>query len=158
MGRPTLPAWAEEIIDRYESRCANQFVLFGNVGDRFVLPNGGIGGLGDFWREVLTPQFDVVLSYDLGNGVRVEKGAEALSRWPSFKEIPAMPKQPRAAAEFLTHLFRYAANLERLGQGGLKIACTVKNAETGQELSVGQKVAIDLPEHEYALLTIEAVK
>jgi hypothetical protein len=35
---------------------------------------------------VLLPRFDVVLSYDLGNGIRVEKGGEIFSSWPALKE------------------------------------------------------------------------
>ena len=41
------------------------------------------------------PRFDVILSYDLGNGLRIEKGAEMFSQWPAFKEQPRTA--PRAA-------------------------------------------------------------
>jgi len=42
---------------------------------------------------------------------------------------------------------------------GLKYqSCRIKNAETSKELSVGQKVAVDLLKHEYALLLVEEVK
>ena len=73
-----LPGWATELVTLYESAAANQFVLYGNVNDRILLPLGAkleLGGLSDFLLRVLMPRFDVVLSYDLGNGVRVEKGA-----------------------------------------------------------------------------------
>jgi len=33
---------------------------------------------------MLLRRFDVVLSYDLGNGIRVEKGGEVFSKWPDF--------------------------------------------------------------------------
>ena len=65
---------------------------------------------------MILPRFDVVLSYDLGNGVRIEKGGEIVTKWPAFKENPELPRAPRAATEWLTRFFRYSANLARLGQ------------------------------------------
>ena len=35
-----LPEWAKELITLYESDSANQFILYGNVNDRLVLPLG----------------------------------------------------------------------------------------------------------------------
>ena len=70
----SLAPWAEEIIALYQSHTASQFILSGNVNDRFLLPLGGgrsvLGGLTEFLSRVLLPRFDVVLSYDLGNGLR----------------------------------------------------------------------------------------
>jgi hypothetical protein len=51
-----------------------------------VTPAPRLGGLSDYLLEVLLPCFDVILSYDLGNGIRVEKGAEVFSKWPYFQE------------------------------------------------------------------------
>ena len=34
-----LPNWASELMARYESGAGNQFILYGNVEDRFVLPD-----------------------------------------------------------------------------------------------------------------------
>jgi hypothetical protein len=129
--RTALPAWAEELIALYESNAASQFILHGNVNDRFLLPLGEqrvLGSLADFFLRVLMPRFDVVLSYDLGNGLRVEKGGEIFSQWPAFKENPEMPKQPRAAVEYLTRYFRYTANLARLGKPRVQVGCLVKAA------------------------------
>ena len=109
-----LPGWAAEVIALYESQSASQFLLTGNVADRFLLPLAGkaaLGSLTDFLGRVLMPRFDVILSYDLGNGLRIEKGAEAFSQWPAFKEQPELPRAPRAAVEMLTRYFRYNANL-----------------------------------------------
>src|SRR5262249_24486173 len=75
------------------------------------LPSPHIGTLMRFLLQVLLPRFDVVLSYDIGNGIRVEKGGEIFSRWPQLKQDANLPKAPRAAIESLTHYFRYAANL-----------------------------------------------
>jgi len=130
--RPTaLPAWAGEMVALYESNAASQFILHGNVNDRFLLPLGGeraLGSLSDFFLRVLLPRFDVVLSYDLGNGMRVEKGGEVFSQWPALKENPSLPKEPRAAVEGLTRYFRYTANLARLGKPRLQVGCLIKAA------------------------------
>ncbi len=129
--KTSLPAWAGEMVALYESHAASQFILHGNVHDRLLLPLGeqrALGSLGDFFLRVLLPRFDVVLSYDLGNGLRVERGGETFSQWPAFKENPELPKSPRAAVEALTRYFRYTANLARLGKPRVQVACFIKAA------------------------------
>src|SRR4051812_19560414 len=109
-GAVPLPGWATELITQYESGATNQFILHGNVYDRMVLPltrQAEIGTLDDFLLRVLLPRFDVVLSYDLGNGIRIEKGGETFTQWPAFKENQQLPKAPRPAVDTLTHYFRY---------------------------------------------------
>ena len=127
----SLPSWAREIIALYESDAASQFILYGNVQDRFVLPlqdRQELASLTEFFLQALMPRFDVVLSYDLGNGITIEKGGEHFSKWPALKEIPDLPRQPRPAVEALTRYFRYAANLARLGRERLQIGCVIKSA------------------------------
>src|SRR5262252_2369678 len=113
---PSMPEWAQEAIQLYESNAASQFILYGNVYDQLLIPSGSknrIGTLIDFLLHVLLPHFDVVLSYDLGNGIRVEKGGEVFSKWPQLQQDASLPKAPRASIEFFTHYFRYVANLAR---------------------------------------------
>ena len=126
----TLPPWAAKLIALYQSHSANQFILHGNVNDRFVLPvePPSIGSLYDFLRRVMMPRFDVILSYDLGNGIRIDKGGDVLGRWPGFKESPELPRVPRQAVEFLTRYFRFAANLVSLGQQSPRIGFYMKAA------------------------------
>jgi len=126
-----LPKWASDLITCYESDAASQFILYGNVGDRMVLPVGDkpeLGSLQDFLLRGLLPRFDVVLSYDLGNGIRVEKGEEIFAQWPLVKETPQLPRAPRQAIETLTLFFRYIANLGRLKRGHFHVACIVRSA------------------------------
>jgi hypothetical protein len=126
-----LPPWAAKLVTLFESQAANQFLLYGNVNDRFVLPlaeGNCLGSIYDFLRRVMMPRFDVVLSYDLGNGIRVDKGGGILTKWPGFKETPELPRAPRQAVEWLTRYFRYAANLARLGQESPHIGFTMKAA------------------------------
>ena len=127
-----LPSWAQEAIQLYESNAASQFVLYGNVYDQMLIPvgsNGRIGTLTDFLLQVMLPRFDVVLSYDLGNGIRVEKGGEIFSKWPQLQQDATFPKAPRPAVEFLTHYFRYVANLARLNREGRQVACIIRSAD-----------------------------
>ena len=127
-----LPPWARELITLYESGATNQFILYGNVNDRRMLPLSSgpeIGTLTDFLLRVLLPRFDVILSYDLGNGVRVEKGGPIFSQWPRLKEDPDFPKQPRPAVEMLTQYFRYSANLAQLGREASQIGCVINAAD-----------------------------
>lgn len=126
----TLPAWAAKLVSLYESHAASQFILYGNVSDQFVLPleHPALGSLYDFLRKVMMPRFDVVISYDLGNGIRIDKGADIAATWPGLKEHAELPRAPRPAIEFLTRLFRYSANLKRLGQESHQIGFIMKSA------------------------------
>jgi ATPase family associated with various cellular activities (AAA) len=131
-GAPAVvPSWARTLADLYESNASSQFLVYGNVGDRMLLPGPPalrFGALVDFLLEVLLCRFDVVLSYDLGNGIRVEKGAEVFSKWPHFQESQKDWKAPRPAIETLTRYFRYCANLTRLNQPSVQVGCIIKNA------------------------------
>jgi hypothetical protein len=126
-----LPGWARTLVECYESNAASQFVIYGNVSDRLVLPGPPprLGALPDFLLGVLLLRFDVVLSYDIGNGIRVEKGAETFSKWPHFQESQKDWKAPRPAVETLTRYFRYCANVTRLNQPSVQVGCIIKNAD-----------------------------
>ena len=127
-----LPAWAQSLIERYESNAANQFLLYGNIADSVLLRSASgtrLGALSEFLLSGLLARFDVVLSYDLGNGIRIEKGAELFSKWPAFQESQKDWKSPRPAVETLTRYFRYCANLARLNQPTMQVGCIIKNAD-----------------------------
>jgi hypothetical protein len=127
-----LPQWAGRLVTLYESQASNQFLLYGNVNDHFVLPLSEgpcLGSIYDFLRRVMMPGFDVVLTYDLGNGIRIDKGGDLLQKWPGYKETPELPRAPRQAIEWLTRYFRYAANIGRLGQQAPQIGFTMKSAD-----------------------------
>ncbi|RYD20862.1 MAG: ATP-binding protein [Verrucomicrobiaceae bacterium] len=129
---PVLPAWAGEIIDLYESGARSQFILHGNVGDRLLSPSGDTArfvALGTFLRERLLGSFDIVVGYDLGNGIQVEKGGERFSEWPAATKETLQVKAPREAVIVLTHYLRYCANIARLNPGkSPRVAIIVKNA------------------------------
>jgi hypothetical protein len=127
--RAKLPQWALEAIQLYESSASSQFIVFGNVNDQLLVPSATprLGALTDFLLGILLPQFDVVLSYDIGNGIRVEKGGEVFSRWPHLQQEPNLPKAPRSAIETLTQYFRYTANLARLNRDRVQVGCIIKS-------------------------------
>ena len=88
---PALSSWAQELIGLYESNAANQFILYGNVQDRMLIPGKqgtDLGGLKDFLLRVILPRFDVILAYDLGNGLRVEKGQEKFGERARLQSLP----------------------------------------------------------------------
>src|SRR5262245_40806044 len=127
-----LPSWCRELVELYESDAASQFILYGNVEDRFLLSDGPparLGGLTDFLRDILLGGFHIVITYDVGNGIRIEKGSELFAEWPYLKENPQLPRQPRPAIEALTHYFRYCANWARTGGPTRRIACVLRSAQ-----------------------------
>ncbi len=129
--RETLPEWAKEMIAFYESDSANQFILYGNIYDRFLFKADSEtvhGSLVDFLKRVLMPQFDVIFNYDLGNGLRVERGGERLKEWPPIQVAPELPKAPRPAAELLTRYLRYCANLGRMNRGRVSVGVIVESS------------------------------
>ncbi|MEM8962207.1 MAG: AAA family ATPase [Acidobacteriota bacterium] len=129
-----LPPWADELVTLYESDAASQFIIHGNVEDRVLIPAAAgdsgatLGNLEEFLAEVLLPTFDVVLSYDLGNGIRVVKGREIFYAWPFLKEGGTLPRKPHPAIETLTRYFRYVANLQHLGGEIIQVACWIRGA------------------------------
>jgi hypothetical protein len=100
---PALPGWARTLAEFYESNAASQFVIYGNISDRMVLPGppaAHLGALPDFLLGVLLSRFDVVLSYDLGNGIRVDKGG-IFKRAKKTGKRP-VPRSRRSRAIFAT--------------------------------------------------------
>lgn len=129
--RENLPEWAKEMIALYESDSANQFILYGNIYDRFVFgadADAVHGSLTDFLKSVLMPQFDVIFNYDLGNGLRVERGGERFKEWPPMQIAGELPKAPRSAVEILTRYLRYCANLDRMNRGRISVGVIVESS------------------------------
>ncbi|MFD2157530.1 ATP-binding protein [Rubritalea tangerina] len=125
-----LPEWANEVIASYESGTAGCFVLHGNVNDRVLIgqKKRQLGSLSDFVMETLLPQFDVILSYDLGFGLRVERGGETFRKWPSLDETPDIPQHPLPAIRMMTHYLQYCRNLKIMGREAPRVAVVVKQA------------------------------
>jgi len=112
---PDAPDWIAELALGYESGAHGQFILYGNVADRFPLA-GRLVGLGRFLDAQLLAGFELVFAYDPGNGLTVIRGGERLAQWPALKEAGPLPREPRAAVELVSRYLRYRANLTALGR------------------------------------------
>ncbi|MGK9230186.1 AAA family ATPase [Inquilinus limosus] len=126
---PEAPDWAAEIALAYESGAQGQFILYGNVHDRIPV-KGGLVNLARYLETELLSGFQVVFSYDLGNGLRVERGTEHLEGWGGAKRLSPTIRQPLPAVELVGNYVRYLANLRTLRQGEpLHVACILRGAD-----------------------------
>jgi len=126
---PEAPAWAAEIALAYESTAQGQFILSGNVHDRLPV-NGALVNLGGFIEKELLAGFQVIFTFDLGNGLRVARGAELLTDWSGVKRLDPTIRQPLAAIELVSSYLRYLANLRALKQDKpLNVACILRDAD-----------------------------
>lgn len=113
---PELPAWIAELRLAYESGAHGQFVLYGNVADRFPL-DGRLVGLTRYLEARLLGNFDLLFLYDPGNGLSLLRGGERFAQWPGAAQVQPWPQEPRAAVELISRYLRYRANLSALGRG-----------------------------------------
>jgi hypothetical protein len=72
--RTRLPDWAADLSAALESGACGQFVLHGNVHDRFTIA-GRFVGIDRFVEDEMLGRTDVIFSYDLGNGLAVRRSA-----------------------------------------------------------------------------------
>ncbi len=89
------PAWAVELANAYESGAHGQFILYGNVHDRIAV-NGRIVNLAGYIEDDLLASFPIVLTYDLGNGLRIERGGDLIEKWGGAN-LTNLPREPLAA-------------------------------------------------------------
>jgi|JRYD01.1.fsa_nt_gb hypothetical protein len=108
------PAWANELALAYESGAHGQFVLYGNVHDRIAV-GSRIINLAGYLEHDLLASFKVVLSYDLGNGLVIERGGELIEKW-SGANLQQLPREPLAALHYISRYLRYLGNLRALGR------------------------------------------
>ena len=126
---PDAPGWAAEIALAYESTAQGQFILSGNVHDRLPL-NGALVNLARFLETELLSGFQVIFSFDLGNGLKVVRGAELLGEWSGKRALDTNVRQPLAAIELVSSYLRYVANLRALRQGEPpNVACLLRGAD-----------------------------
>ena len=113
MPAPTnAPAWAAELALDYESGAASQFILYGNVHDRLAV-NGTLVNLADYLEGTLLAGFAVVLSYDLGNGLNIERGGELVEKWQGA-QLKNLAREPLPAIQWIGRYLRYLGNLSTL--------------------------------------------
>jgi len=109
----SAPAWANELKLAYESGASSQFVLFGNVHDRLTVGDRLVS-LADFLEDSLLKSFGVVLSYDLGTGLTIERGGELVSKWKGA-ELQQQMREPLQAVQWISRYLVYLGNLRKIG-------------------------------------------
>lgn len=108
------PAWASELASAYESGAYGQFVLYGNVLDRMAVGNRLVN-LAGYLETDLLAAFQVVLTYDLGNGLTIERGGELIEKW-NGANLQQLPREPLPAIHYISRYLRYLGNLHALGR------------------------------------------
>jgi hypothetical protein len=108
------PAWANELALAYESGAHGQFMLYGNVHDRIAV-GGRFANLAGYLENELLAGFQVVLSYDLGNGLLIERGGEIVEQWGG-SNLKSLPREPLPAIQYISRYLRYLGNLRALGR------------------------------------------
>jgi len=109
---PSAPAWANELRLAYESGASSQFILFGNVHDRLAVGDRLVS-LADFLEDTLLKSFGVVLSYDLGTGLVIERGGELVAVWKGA-ELQQQMKEPLQAVQWINRYLIYLGNLRKV--------------------------------------------
>src|ERR1044072_224258 len=110
------PAWANELALAYESGAHGQFILYGNVHDRIAV-GAQLMGLAGYLENHLLSSFQVVLSYDLGNGLTIERGGELVEKWGGA-DLKSLPREPQPALQSLSSYLRYLGTFRESGRGG----------------------------------------
>jgi hypothetical protein len=108
------PVWARDLALAYESGAHSQFILYGNVQDRMAI-GARLVNLAGYLENELLAGFAVVMSYDLGNGLLIERGGDHLEKWGGGK-LKVFPREPLAAIQFIGNYLRYLGNLRALGR------------------------------------------
>jgi hypothetical protein len=108
------PAWANELALAYESGAHGQFILYGNVHDRIAV-GGRFANLAGYLENELLAGFQVVLSYDLGNGLLIERGGDIVEQWGGAN-LKSLAREPLPAIQYISRYLRYLGNLRALGR------------------------------------------
>jgi len=135
-----LPAWAEEMRDLFKSGSVSQFLLHGNVFDMIpapALPEPRLLPLSTFLDDVMFEQYQVILHYDRGKGIRATRGAEDWGEWLRLalgeqSSSIVQLREPGAAMELIDRYLLRSLNLQSLRGNGYtphKIAVIVDFAE-----------------------------
>jgi len=150
------PGWAERLGDAYLSGTSCVFLLHGNVRDLVPVTSPSVGRpdpvdawgtVSDFLSRELFGGWDIVLSYDVGKGLRPLAGSNpvrlrAMAQWLTERagSAPAWPRDPDAAIAMIDAILErnlidppeqrkriavvldYAAYLVPAGEGGSRSA------------------------------------
>ncbi len=143
-----VPAWAQEMRDLFRSGSVAQFILHGNVFDMVParIASGGPGGIAagqklvplkTFLEEVMFAQYDVVIHYDRGKGIRCAKGTDDFCDWmetlsEADKPMIVRSREPAMALELIDRYLLRTLNLRALH----------KEMKTGNGTKCPEKIAV----------------
>ena len=122
------PTWASELVVAFRSGASGQCILYGNVHDRLAVGDRLIS-IDRYLQDTLLAEMAVVLSYDLGNGLTVDRGEEHLAQWvPS--SLRNLPLEPLEAVRFINRYARYLANIKAVQRPQIpSVAVVVRGAD-----------------------------
>ncbi len=139
----SLPAWAQQLSEKYYSGAFSMFVVYGNIYDLVPYDSGqppakdekrvSALSLGKFLQTGMFGQRDIVLSYDRGGGIgfanaEIQKDfTRALGAYDSFhgsNYSQALPRNPDGVLNILDNYLRLRVH------DGKKIAIVIDYAET----------------------------
>lgn len=132
-----LPPWAGEMRDLFKSGSVAQFILHGAIFDWIPSPDGKrLLSLQEFLDEVMFPNYDVVLRYDRGRGMRVTRGGED---WGRFLEqvlgaenvTLQQLREPGSALELIDRYLLRTLNLRALSAGDAGASGNPKESDLG---------------------------
>lgn len=134
-----LPPWAQEMRDLFKSGSVAQFILHGNIFDLVpatVSASHKLLPLKSFLNEVMFENYDVVLHYDRGKGIRPAKGADDWGDWleqfaGAEARTLAQIREPGKAMELLDRYLLRTLNLQAVAKGNVpsRIAIVIDFAE-----------------------------
>jgi AAA+ superfamily predicted ATPase len=139
-----LPAWAQEMRDLFRSGSVSQFILHGNVFDMVPATVGGgrkLLSLKNFLEESMFAQYDVVIHYDRGKGIRCSKGTEDFCDWletlsESDKQMVVRSREPAMALELIDRYMLRTLNLRKLTKEARAAAVAAGGAYCPDKIAV----------------------
>jgi hypothetical protein len=118
-----LPHWAEEMRDLFKSGSVSQFLLHGNIFDIIASSDDSHAPrfltLNAFLDEVMFENYEILLHYDRGKGIRATRGAEDWGEWLKLalgdqSTSIVQLREPGAAMELIDRYILRTLNLQSI--------------------------------------------
>src|SRR5215470_17855783 len=114
-----LPSWAEQMRELFRSGSVAQFLIHGNIFDVVGMEDAAgrrLLSLKAFLETVMFANYDVVLHYDRGRGIRVNQGADDWGKWLDQilgNEVATLQtREPGTALELIDRYLLRTLNLQ----------------------------------------------
>ncbi len=117
-----IPVWAQELKERFCSGTVSQFIIHGNIFDVINYPAAELSNrfmpLKPFLENVMMQNYDAIIYYDRGNGIRVSKGGKEWSDWTASIDYNNAAlfntREPAKALELIDHYILRILNLQAI--------------------------------------------